>query len=156
MSTTRYDSRLIQRPQNVPLVRRTFWGVVTAAFWAIYIYLWIPLLTLVAWFFGLREGWAQLYHGGQQIEPFVVVALPLIFLGCALVLILWGEYNRRRFRGRDRRRPLPQATDEEVARGLGALPELGRELGQARIATVVMDERARPVGVAVQALSRRE
>lgn len=147
MSITKYDSRLIQRPHNVPAAQRTLWGVVTAVFWALYLYLWIPLLTLVAWFFGLREGWIQLYRNEQQIEPFILIALPLICLACAVLLITWGEYNRRRFRNTERRLALPAATLDEVGAGLGATHELAKQLNQAKTAIIVMDEQARPASL---------
>lgn len=145
MSITKYDSRLIQRPHEVPAAQRTFWGMVTLAFWALYLYLWIPLITLVAWFLGIRQGWIQLYRTENQIDPFVVVALPLICVVCAVLMITWGEYNRRRFRNKDRRSALPEASHAQVAGGLGAPAELGERLSQARIATIILDENARPI-----------
>jgi biofilm PGA synthesis protein PgaD len=145
MSITKYDSRLIQRPHNVPVAQRTLWGVVTAVFWMLYLYLWIPLVTLVAWFLGLREGWIQLYREEQQVEPFILVALPIICVICAITMIAWGEYNRRRFSKANRRGAIPEASHDEVARSLGATPELASRLSTARTVTVVMDEHARPV-----------
>lgn len=147
MSIAKYDYRLIQRPQNVPLVHRTLWGAATAIFWAAYLYLWLPAITMLAWLLGLREGWIRIYRDSDQVDPFVFVSLPLICAACALLVIAWAEYNRRRFSGVERRMPMPETPHEEIARGLGTTPELARRLAASRVVTVVMGEDARPVAL---------
>ncbi|WP_024888759.1 poly-beta-1,6-N-acetyl-D-glucosamine biosynthesis protein PgaD [Luteimonas huabeiensis] len=151
MSASRYDSRLIHKPERQQIAHRTLWGVVTLAFWGFYLYLWVPLLTLLSWLFGARLAWLQLYRQEQQVDTFVLVALPLICAACAIALIAWAEYNRFRFADKERRAPQAAATLDEVAQGLGVDVELARRLSRARIATLAMDDRARPVDVRIDA-----
>jgi|SRR5690606_2474755 len=149
MSISKYDSRLVQRPHDVPPLRRVLWGLVTAVFWAVYLYLWLPLITLLAWVLGLRQGWIHLYRGEHQVDPFLFIALPLICVACAALMIAWGEYNRFRFRRNERRRGAPHvASDADVARGLGASPDVATALAGARVATIVMDAQARLAALA--------
>ncbi|MEI2454765.1 poly-beta-1,6-N-acetyl-D-glucosamine biosynthesis protein PgaD [Lysobacter firmicutimachus] len=144
----KHDSRLIQRPYSQPLLPRTFWGLTTGAFWAIYLYLWVPLITLFMWLFGIRRTEAELYLRQHEIDPFLLLALPATAVGAATVLILWAEYNRHRFSGVERRSAPPPVALEEVAAALGASAEVAQALNQGRISTLHMDpNQAVPLGV---------
>ncbi|MEA9922782.1 poly-beta-1,6-N-acetyl-D-glucosamine biosynthesis protein PgaD, partial [Xanthomonas campestris pv. raphani] len=46
---------IINLPQRLGRSRRLAYGAATAGAWMIYFYLWAPLATLIAWFFGLRS-----------------------------------------------------------------------------------------------------
>ncbi|MEN5426178.1 poly-beta-1,6-N-acetyl-D-glucosamine biosynthesis protein PgaD [Stenotrophomonas pennii] len=148
----RFDSRLIQKPRQQPRLQRTAWGFVTIAFWAFYFYLWAPVVTLVSWLVGGRLAWLQLYERKQQLDPFLVIALPVLLIGCAALLILWAEYNRYRFAGKERRAPRVDVALAEIARDLGASDALARQLSGAKAVTLHMDDDARPVGLTEQAL----
>lgn len=156
MNTTRaprrFDSRLIQKPRQQPRLQRTAWGFVTIAFWAFYFYLWAPLVTLVSWLLGGRLAWLQLYEYKQSVDPFVVIALPVMLVCCSLLLIGWAEYNRLRFSGHDRREAHPDTTREEIAEDLGATPDVAALLATGKAVTLHMDDAARPVRVTMQVL----
>lgn len=145
--SNRFDSRMIRRPHRQPRFQRTAWGFVTLAFWGFYFYLWAPLVTLFSWLIGGQMAWQQLYERQNQFDPFVLVALPLLLLGSAVLLIAWAEYNRARFRGHDRRLPRPRASLQEVAADLGASAGLAERLAGCKAVTLHMDDLARPVGV---------
>lgn len=138
---------MIRKPHRQPRFQRTAWGFVTLAFWGFYFYLWAPLVTVFSWLIGGNMAWQQLYDRQNQIDPFVLIALPVMLLCAATLLIAWAEYNRARFRGHDRRRPRPLATLHEVAVDLGASPGLAERLAGCKAATLHMDEAARPVGM---------
>ncbi|WP_303636108.1 MULTISPECIES: poly-beta-1,6-N-acetyl-D-glucosamine biosynthesis protein PgaD [Stenotrophomonas] len=150
--SNRFDSRLIQKPRKQPRLQRTAWGFVTLAFWGFYFYLWAPLVTLISWLLGGHLAWLQLYEHKQHLDPFVIIALPVILACCALLLIAWAEYNRLRFAGRERRCPREDATRAEIAQSLGASDHLAEDLFNAKAVTLHMDEHARPVGMTAQAL----
>jgi biofilm PGA synthesis protein PgaD len=149
-TSNRFDSRLIRKRRRQPRLQRTAWGFVTLAFWGFYLYLWAPLLTLLAWLLGGRLAWLQLYEHGQHLDPFLIVALPVILACCAALLIAWAEYNRFRFTGKERRTPRKDASTEEVARNLGAPPHVAARLASARVITLHMDDLAQPIGVTEQ------
>ena len=56
----KYDSRLIRKPYAQGPLRRAVWGFVTAAFWGLYIYMWLPLVTLVLWLLGVRTAFFEI------------------------------------------------------------------------------------------------
>lgn len=141
----KHDAYLIHKPQAQPALPRTFWQVLTGAFWILYLYLLTPLLTLILWLFGFNTGYVELYQRDAQIEPFLLFSLPLIALACAFLLIGWAEYNRARFRSRHRRLAMDDVPLEEIAGALGANSCVAGTLGSSKIVRLVMDDAARPM-----------
>jgi biofilm PGA synthesis protein PgaD len=143
------DRQLIHRPQRQHRAQRTFYGVVTLLAWAIYAYLWLPLLTLVLWVAGVRLSYIELYLREQRLDAALLVTLPLLLLACATLLVGWAEYNRLRFRGRERRLAQVDIDHADVATALSATPALGASLLQARSAVLAMDAEGRPLAIRV-------
>lgn len=135
---------IISRPDRVPQAKRTFWGAVTAVFWALYLYLWMPLVTLALWFLGIKKGYAELYLRQNSIEPFLLIALPIMALIAMVMLVSWAEYNRYRFSGEDRRSAMDNMPLDAVAQRIGAPIAMVTKLQQARIATLHMCSNATP------------
>jgi biofilm PGA synthesis protein PgaD len=141
----KYDSRIISKPQAQPPLHRTLWGVVTAACWAFYAYLLMPLLTLVLWLSGIRTARFELYQREHAVEPFLMMILPVLALACVVALVSWAEYNRWRFAGRkERRGTQADAGRLEIARGLGASASLAQSLAAGKSVILHMDGDARP------------
>jgi biofilm PGA synthesis protein PgaD len=140
---------LIERPDRVSRARRTVLGALTAILWIIYAYLWVPLITLVAWLIGIRTAWQRLYLEQHTVDPFIVAALPIIALLCALLLIGWAEYNRTRFFNADKRKRRGDVEDEAVDDRMGASHPVAEALRTHRIVTVRLDGDARPIGTRV-------
>lgn len=150
--SNRFDSRLIQKSRQQPRLQRTAWGFVTLAFWGFYFYLWAPLVTLVSWLLGGHLAYVQLYQRKQHVDPFVMIALPVILVCCSLLLIAWAEYNRYRFAGKERRAPREDFSRHDIAHALGASDALAEQLVNAKAVTLHMDDHARPVGLTRQPL----
>ena len=76
--------------------------------------------------------------------------LPLLAGTFSLLLLAWGEYNRRRFSGLDRRQPVAPVRRPVVARALGATPALADAVREAmdrgQVITLHMDEHGVPKG----------
>lgn len=149
----KYDSRLIRKPYAQPRLKRAAWGFVTAAFWGLYIYLWLPLVTLILWLLGVRTAFFELYTRQHQVEPFLIVAIPVMAAVCALALIGWAEYNRWRFASQDRRSPQEDVGVDEVAERLGASLALASQLGQSKVSLLHMNDHAIPESMSRPALS---
>lgn len=141
------DDRLIQNNRNLPFVRRTFWGIVTAGFWLVYVYLWLPLITLLMWYLGVRQAQLELYLRHNTFDPYLLVVLPLIALLTAIVLVIWAEYNRKRFGGDDRRSETPPVGHTAIVCDLGGSPEIAEILSQNRVCVLQMNDNAVPIGV---------
>lgn len=135
---------IINLPKRQGRGRRTFFQMLTAMAWVAYLYLWLPLVTLVAWAFGMRTAYGEMYQKQDAVEPFLLLALPMIALACAVVLLGWAEYNRARFAGEDRRRPMAPIGEADVALALGADVATAELLRGSRIVALTLDEKARP------------
>ncbi|ALN81379.1 poly-beta-1,6-N-acetyl-D-glucosamine biosynthesis protein PgaD [Lysobacter antibioticus] len=137
----KHDSRLIQKPGAQDAWPRTLWGVVTGAFWLAYLYLWIPVATLVLWLFGIRRTASELYLREHGVDPFLMLVLPATAAVVVALLLIWAEYNRWRFAASkgDRRGAQPTVGLDEIADHLGASAEVAQALNQGRISVLHMD-----------------
>ena len=137
---------LINNPERQSTSRRTVFGVLTAIAWVVYAYLWLPLVTLLVWWLGIKTTYVELYLREQRIDTFLLLVVPLIMVFAGIVLVGWAEYNRNRFQDQqDRREPMPDVTHAEIAANMGAALSLANALQQARYGSVAMNEAAVPV-----------
>ncbi len=143
----KHDSTYIQNPSAQPALQRTAWGFVTAAFWLLYLYLLMPLVTLLMWALGVRTAVSELYLRDSHVDPFLLVVLPVVAMTCAALLIGWATYNRARFRDRERRSHIDNVTREEIAGGLGAEASVSLALSEAKICILHMDDAANPTSL---------
>lgn len=120
-SGTRYpilNSPIVER-SVAPQSRRQklAYGAVTVAFWAFWVYLWVPLLALLAWSLGVQQAYKYMIEFGGHIDLVRLVAfylLVIVLLGGTL--LLWAGYNIVRFGGAERRTPVAPVTTDQVAR----------------------------------------
>ncbi len=102
---------IIDRPDLQAWQQKAVFGALTAAFWLAWVFLWLPLVTLLGWlFFGLRFQLQMIDLDGYK------AFMNLLAIYCVVVgvmggaLILWATYNHLRFRGIDRRREMDAPT----------------------------------------------
>jgi biofilm PGA synthesis protein PgaD len=134
------DAIMIQRPERQSGVQKAMFGVVTVVAWLFWVFLWLPLLTLGAWAFGVRSAWLQLYvlepsHKEGDLNVVLIAAII-----CALVFSAWAGYNRARFSGRQKRLGNSPVGVEATARGIGASTEDAMSIQSHRRAVVSVDE----------------
>lgn len=114
------DAFLIQRPERQrPLQRATF-AVMTIVAWALWVSLWLPVLTLLAWLLGLGDAYRQLniLHLHGQTSSLGMIAITAA--ACAMLFSVWAFYNRARF-SKNRRRGAPATVEiAAMAEVLGA------------------------------------
>lgn len=140
---------LISNSRAVAPATHTLHGVVTLVAWVLYAFLWLPLITLVAWLLGVRTTYIELYLQNQRFDPTLAITLPLLALACATLLIGWAEWNRWRFGDRERRAAHDDVALADVAAALHADGTLGDRLSAAKSAVLTMDAEGRPVDVRV-------
>ncbi|MDP2248746.1 MAG: poly-beta-1,6-N-acetyl-D-glucosamine biosynthesis protein PgaD, partial [Nitrosomonadales bacterium] len=100
----------MQTPQQ-----RTLYGALTLGFWALWFYLWLPLLALLAWSLGLQQAFKYMVvlEGYQEVIQLLgLYALIILFLGGGL--IVWAVYNIIRFSGVERRTDALPVTPKEI------------------------------------------
>lgn len=106
---------VLDEPGSVGRPRRLAYSLFTLVAWALWAYLWLPLVSLLAWLFGI-----QLFRQEMLIPARrgYLVSLGWFFLVVAILGLVyagWAVYNLKRFRGKDRRRHAPSLTTREVA-----------------------------------------
>ncbi|TNF86502.1 MAG: poly-beta-1,6-N-acetyl-D-glucosamine biosynthesis protein PgaD [Gammaproteobacteria bacterium] len=76
----------------------------TTLMWALYAYLWLPLISLGAWYIGVQFAYdLVLWDGGTESLVSLLLGFLLILLFTALVVILWSWVQRTRFAQHERR-----------------------------------------------------
>ena len=122
MNDIAFDIRsiIIDRPELQSKGKRAIFGVLTAGLWTFYLYLLLPLASLLAWWLGfvvvyeemaMRRGWETLL-GLIGVYGAIVLTMGLVQVGWALTSWL-------RFHGtRDRRREPPPVMSPEFAEPL--------------------------------------
>lgn len=104
---------IIEHPEWQAPKQRMLLGFITLSFWMAWFYLWIPFISVLAWFFGIKVfeyHMAELegYRGVTELLGWY--ALAIFLLGGSLVA--WATYNIQRFNKVARRNPKPEITIE--------------------------------------------
>jgi poly-beta-1,6-N-acetyl-D-glucosamine biosynthesis protein PgaD len=109
---------IIDRPDLQNTGQRFGFGLLTLALWIIYLYLWLPLLTLGAWGMQARFAYEHMVVlGGYRGLLQVLGLYLLVIFSIGVVLVAWSRSNLLRFRGADRRKsPLPVTPPQVAAR----------------------------------------
>jgi len=127
---------IIERPDLQPRRERVIYGTITAVAWVIWAYLWLPLVTLVAWYFGVRAFIREVVIPDRVtlLATGASYLLVIVILGGAL--LVWSRYNLRRFGGEDRRAASAPLGAEEI-RAWFAIPSSTLEFMQNEGSVVV-------------------
>lgn len=107
---------IISVPKLQSLRKRFASALLTLIFWAIWLYLWIPLITLIGWLLGFDSVYFQMIELkglNTLVDRLGLFAAAIALL--ALTLGSWALYNFLRFRGADYRKPFPPVSDQELS-----------------------------------------
>jgi len=107
---------IIDRPDLQAWQQKAVFGALTAVFWAIWVVLWLPLVTLLGWgFFGYQFQFHMIRLDGYEGFLNLLAIYALVILAMCGALIIWAKYNHLRFRGVDRRRGFVAPSLDELA-----------------------------------------
>ena len=90
--------------------------------WLMWMWLFAPLLTGLLWWLEGQVVYAQVM--GQE-QPMTSISLMKLSFGIGVLivcLLAWASYNWARFHRAERRRPLDNATEEELAQSFAIEP----------------------------------
>jgi poly-beta-1,6-N-acetyl-D-glucosamine biosynthesis protein PgaD len=99
---------VIDRPELQPPAQRAFFSVLTVVLWTFYVYLLLPLVTLLAWYFGysavyeemvMRSGWEALV---KLLSFYAAIVLAMGFTQIGWALVNWIRFAGKRDRRRER------------------------------------------------------
>ncbi len=136
---------IIDNPGSQAGVWRKTDLLITAIAWGLWVYLAMPLVTLLMWAIGIRllvvqQVMLEGYRGLLSVVGYYIAGAMAI----GLVLMLINIQNRRRFRGKDRRAFAKESSAEDIAQQFGVPSEFIDKMRNAKIATVDI-EHGQPV-----------
>ena len=135
---------IIDRPELQSGQQRAVYHVLTAAFWVLWVVLWLPLITLLGWFFfGYQFHFHMIKMEGYVGFLDVLGAYALVIGVMTGALMIWAKYNHLRFRGMDRREDIAAPKVGDVARVHGQVEADMRRWQSANIVTVHHDTEGR-------------
>jgi biofilm PGA synthesis protein PgaD len=130
---------IIDHPERQPPFQRAFFTILTMVAWTIWVSLWLPLITLIAWLLGLQDIYVKLGldHPFQAANDFGTV----LQVACIAALSLggWAFYNRMRFAGKQKRRANRFVDIVEMAPALDASLTTAQRLRASRRSVVHFD-----------------
>ena len=106
----------IDAPHLLSQRRRVGDTIATGLMWILYSYLWLPLVSLLAWLLGFEFAYDVMVRAGgvdalRQVLWWYGIVLASIFVAVAV----WSMVNRRRFADHDRRQNGQGVSDTELA-----------------------------------------
>lgn len=96
----RAEVPIISRPEWQSRTQRFTSGTLTIIAWAIWIYLWLPIITACLWIAGIHLTYVQLLQGPSLSS---LLFMAIVALLCSIVVASWACYNYVRFARNSRR-----------------------------------------------------
>lgn len=146
---------IIERPELQSPARKTLSSIITSLAWSLWIYLWLPLLSVLAWGAGIHLMVVEVFLPEKTEDLKELLRLVMFVIAAAAVVIAWSQYNLRRYGKRNRRQRIPNVDDATLARYYEITPEMLTKLRNNRLLTldycsdhqpVIVDEDKDPQG----------
>lgn len=132
---------IIENPGLQTLRQRYAFAALTLIFWVIWFYLWMPIITLVAWLFGAERFYeTMIARSGIDMLVGLLGLYGLVILIMGTVLGGWAWYNRWLVRGRDKRRGSGVIEQTEIEAFFKVSPEQSGIARGARRVVIEHDE----------------
>jgi biofilm PGA synthesis protein PgaD len=116
------DNLHFDAPEELTGTQRARDTFITALLWAVYLYLWVPLVSLLAWSLGFEFAYDVMVRAGgaRDLLPILLeytVVVSIIFS----VFTIWSVSNRLRFKHLQRRNNR-EAVDDDALAGYFKVP----------------------------------
>ncbi|ACV26594.1 poly-beta-1,6-N-acetyl-D-glucosamine biosynthesis protein PgaD [Kangiella koreensis] len=134
---------IIDKPEALKTHHKITYLSVTFIFWAITFYLWQPLISLIAWYFGFELFYNHMIElgGYKEFADILLIYLQVIVL-LGAIFLAWAKINERRFRGKNRRKLVSVATDSDVASYFKVEGKLLKEMMEKKVLSLdISDDR---------------
>jgi poly-beta-1,6-N-acetyl-D-glucosamine biosynthesis protein PgaD len=129
---------IISHPERQSGTQHTLFGALTVGIWALWIYLWLPLITGILWIVGIRWAYIQVFKGTRGISLWVVVWI----LGAVIVTVAyWSSYNIIRYAGNTQRRRAKAVSKAVIGRKFGVTSDALYTLVHERRLNLYFDKR---------------
>ncbi|ACL71237.1 hypothetical protein Tgr7_0134 [Thioalkalivibrio sulfidiphilus HL-EbGr7] len=138
--------RIIERADLEPKGKRYLGRFINLLGWAIWTYLFTPLIALIGWFLGF-----ELFQRHILDDPMgtlrAIQTYAIIIVSAAVIFVAWAGYNWFRYHGKQRRHAPAAVGTEELARHFGIARDDARKIAREPIVTVHFDDDARIIKV---------
>jgi len=136
----------IDAPEMLTRRQRTFGTIVTAVMWAIYAYLWLPLLSLAAWSLGIEFAYdVMMRAGGASALRTALFWYAIALVDVIVTVAVWSLINKWRFAGRNRRTAHEHVPDDAMAEYFGVTMDDLKRLRSAQRVEIEIDALGRPL-----------
>lgn len=140
---------IIYRPDLQPRPQRLLFSSLTALAWLIWLYLFLPLVSVLAWWFGV-DLFAQFILDPEDSAHLLTLLRYFgVVIVAAVVIVAWSTYNLRRFGGLDRRKNIPPVSDAELCERFNTNQETLERLRTGRRLVLELDPEGQLVTVEV-------
>ena len=114
---------------------------VTTALWFLYGYLWLPLVSFAAWYFGIDFAYERVIRaGGPDQLILLLLWFSIIFLIILLVVVTWSGVQYSRFTGDGERRNRAPLLDPAEERELWQIDSsVQQQIKAGQVLTISMD-----------------
>jgi len=107
---------IIDKPELQSPQQKYFFSTLTFIFWIVWFYLWLPILSLIAWLLGIDFFYENMIIlGGVEGLMSVIGWYSLVIALSALTLVAWSAYNIFRFRNKNRRQSIKLVSKQDMA-----------------------------------------
>jgi len=135
-----------EAPEELTLRQRARDSIITALLWAVYLYLWVPLVSLLAWALGFEFAYDVMVRaGGAQGLIGILLQYTVVVSLIFAMFTIWSVSNRLRFKHlnrRNRRDPVPL---DVIAEYFRVSETDALTLRSRQILHVGIDETGRPI-----------
>ena len=136
----------IDEPALLSRTARTRDKTLTALMWVVYGLLWLPLLSLGAWLFGLELAYdAMVRLGGASTLELTLLDWFYALLIIIVTIVAWSLLNRARFRNVKRRTQAVVVSDTQVCEWFRVSPAELEALRSGKNVGIDFDADGRPV-----------
>jgi biofilm PGA synthesis protein PgaD len=136
----------IDAPEMLTAPERTRDTLFTAIMWAIYLYLWVPLLSMLAWLLGFEFAYdVMIRTGGIRELGGILVAYGVIVTVIFATVAFWSLSNRVRYGKLKRRKKGPCVTTAEIAEYFDVDECATETLRRSTTAAIEFDDEGRPL-----------
>jgi biofilm PGA synthesis protein PgaD len=136
----------IDAPEALTRRQRTLFAVITALMWGAYAYLWLPLLSLFLWGFGIELAYdAMIRAGGAGALRTALFWYAVMLVDVIVTVAIWSQLNKWRFANRNRRTAHPKVADAAMAGYFGITTDELARLRAAHRIELDIDVHGRPV-----------
>lgn len=134
---------IIYRPDLQPPGKRLLFSGITLLAWLVWSYLFLPLLSAAAWWFGVSTFREQMLDTGRGGYLLTLTGYVIVIVVTSLVIIGWSRYNQFRFGGPDRRQPVLPVTDAMIQERFNLDADELQKARHARVIEIEFEESGR-------------